>query len=944
MKYGVQRLVAINSGRFLYADVDLSKPVHLSAPNNAGKSTLVNALQFLYVDDVDRMAFARRSVEDTREHYFGADPSYLVFECATPKGTQTLLVRGMGRLRSARFERYVYAGGYSRADFEDESGTILSFDDVKARLADRALQEVPKVHLWEVLAGRTGLNGKPLPALGILPVRNRAEYRSFREVFVKLLSLANVNARDLRRLIIACHAPETGKRRIDVAAGYKQHFDRAVRSEEELRFIAAISEMIDRGHELRTRIAARGNQLATQAPRLWDEALTSRQHLGNRLAVLADRRRQARQNRGRSNEALAEANRDLGRLQAAFDEALRRLSELDDRHRHWSSYPAEVLDARQKNRTALEDEISRLRRNLDETLELDVSALRRRVADLERQIAADRGLIAAAGKTAAAFLLEHGFRREQLDGIFRILNPALLSQVLDESLTLRDPSRVLARLHDFAARIENGVYADESVEVRLDRVPAPDWEALFDRARLEQEVLVKETDLTAAQERLRVAADREQARRELEARQRELEQRTGEIEAYRRYLADWAARHTLEAAVTDQENRIEAAKVQLARLETQVETLRQEEEHCEDEERRIRSCSWNDALRAFSAEAAKLQMELSQPALQELSPIAPDESDAGQAVATAEGIMRRMERWRAHAAELVGLTTELRALERKIEAASSQTRLHQVYFDEPDFVWQELIEKRQSQPEREQVVKREWDDLFTLLTSDLKLMLAGLQNVQSAVRRFNRALASYRVSNLQNVDVSVVHRRDTYGAVEALTREGAQLADPDRIEAAKKRVQTLIETGEVIELENLFEIRIRVTENDGRRHEVNSLDDIGSTGTGMTVKAMIFIQLVRALLRSDEAALHFYLDETGQLDDHNLYATTEMAVLRSMVPITAQPGVRMEPLAHPEVTVYTLGADRGRFCIDGYQSFHARRTQSLRTEAPIGDGHVIPAS
>src|ERR1035437_9403635 len=106
--YGVQKLIAINSGGFVYADLDLSKPVHLVAPNNRGKTTLVNALQFLYVDDVAKMVFGRRSPEDSKRHYFGHDPSYLVFECATPSGIQCLLVRGLGHLRNFAFERYVY--------------------------------------------------------------------------------------------------------------------------------------------------------------------------------------------------------------------------------------------------------------------------------------------------------------------------------------------------------------------------------------------------------------------------------------------------------------------------------------------------------------------------------------------------------------------------------------------------------------------------------------------------------------------------------------------------------------------------------------------------------------------------------------------------------------------------------------------------------------------
>jgi hypothetical protein len=37
--YGVRKLVLINSGKYSCAELDLTAPVHLAAPNNRGKST-----------------------------------------------------------------------------------------------------------------------------------------------------------------------------------------------------------------------------------------------------------------------------------------------------------------------------------------------------------------------------------------------------------------------------------------------------------------------------------------------------------------------------------------------------------------------------------------------------------------------------------------------------------------------------------------------------------------------------------------------------------------------------------------------------------------------------------------------------------------------------------------------------------------------------------------
>ena len=80
--YGVNRMILINSGRYGLAEVDLQTPVHLAAGNNQGKSTLVNALQFLYINDLGNMKFPN-SDEETTRHYFGGRNSYLIYECST---------------------------------------------------------------------------------------------------------------------------------------------------------------------------------------------------------------------------------------------------------------------------------------------------------------------------------------------------------------------------------------------------------------------------------------------------------------------------------------------------------------------------------------------------------------------------------------------------------------------------------------------------------------------------------------------------------------------------------------------------------------------------------------------------------------------------------------------------------------------------------------------
>jgi hypothetical protein len=96
---GPTRIVLLHSGKFDFADVELDRAAHLVAPNNVGKTTLIAALQFLYIDRANLMDFSKGPSE-TRRYYFPDTYSYVLFECLTPKGHQVLGVHGQGPVQS----------------------------------------------------------------------------------------------------------------------------------------------------------------------------------------------------------------------------------------------------------------------------------------------------------------------------------------------------------------------------------------------------------------------------------------------------------------------------------------------------------------------------------------------------------------------------------------------------------------------------------------------------------------------------------------------------------------------------------------------------------------------------------------------------------------------------------------------------------------------------
>src|SRR5260370_42460264 len=97
MPYGPRKFVLINAGRYDYAEVELGGAIQLVGPNNTGKTTLINTLQFLYLDERRHMDFGY-SEDQTRAYYFPNQFSYVLFEVLGAQGVHLIGWRGQSRI------------------------------------------------------------------------------------------------------------------------------------------------------------------------------------------------------------------------------------------------------------------------------------------------------------------------------------------------------------------------------------------------------------------------------------------------------------------------------------------------------------------------------------------------------------------------------------------------------------------------------------------------------------------------------------------------------------------------------------------------------------------------------------------------------------------------------------------------------------------------------
>ncbi len=132
------RISLINSKGYGKAEMKLDNcdSIQLVGPNNIGKSTLIYALNFLFVVDGQKMSFSgqRKGDKETIHHYFPThNKSFLIFEI-NKMGYYCILVK---RNTDGELEYYKIDSEYNEDYFFENEGAhqrLLSFDEVLEKL------------------------------------------------------------------------------------------------------------------------------------------------------------------------------------------------------------------------------------------------------------------------------------------------------------------------------------------------------------------------------------------------------------------------------------------------------------------------------------------------------------------------------------------------------------------------------------------------------------------------------------------------------------------------------------------------------------------------------------------------------------------------------------------------------------------------------------------
>ena len=868
---GPRKLILIDSGVYPYAEIELEGSVHLSGRNNAGKTSLLNTLQFLYIDDIKLMHFPNSNFQGkTKPFYFKPHGrSSILLEADTRWGVRTVGFHGLGAAAGCDWQRFGFDGPYLKADFVDaDTGQPRPWPEVKARLASRNYVELSQAQLRSALRGgsgeRSGFRLELVPGGG--------SYDTFIEVFRQLLTLRRSKAEDLKHLLISVVEPELSsgdeRSRGTVALG-------AVVGEAYLKAHADTQRYENILRTEKSCLHLFGDHDRFQALQADLPATLARVH-GEARARFTQRRERAEEAR-EAAEAAREAERVWEARRRALDQEIKgqdqelgkingRLEDARELRDQLAAQPQALQEARLAD---LKEQAARTRMDLSafQGAGDPSSGLRARISKhrQERLTLLDtiaRLLDTSAPRAAWMDVLEE-YPEEERDPLLRLINPAILSLPDGpQGVAVSDPAELGRTLSRVFAAAQGGVFHGAGVSLRLEALPAPPLglEDPLVRARDIEGYETRVAHLDHELKRLEAMADNSRAREHLLETLKALDAEEAALAQLLSRIGGW----TEEAA------RIPDLETRMAELEAETARQREAREEALTEHETSRTLARVEEQRsaALLREAGELQDRVLRDLEQRAQALGLDlEADgpaaqAGPGLADADFSAAQVQlnaAWDESIRLDQTLARRMEEIELQLDgliAGDRETKVRQL---------RDLIE---GLPDQKAQLDADWQHIAVIARTSFTLLLRDFETLQARVARLNRSMGKFAVSNLSGAQLRLVENTARLAVLKRFTQDEGLFADTGLAEQAREQVGEWIRQGEVFRLFDLFRVELEVTK-DGEV-EVYASMDAESTGTAVTLKVIFLAHLLRDLFRSrSEVRLLVFVDELDTLDDIN---------------------------------------------------------------------------
>jgi predicted nucleic acid-binding Zn-ribbon protein len=863
MPTGPQRLILIRSGRYEYAEVELAGALQIVGPNNTGKTTLINTLQFLYLDDRRHMDFGSYTSEQTREFYFPNQYSYILFECLGATGQCVFGWRGQSKTSGGDPERFFHAGPFAVSDFLDERNQVREPRDVNAGLALKQFRILKSAQEQkELLLPAVGGEGR---GLGVVALRDLDKYHHFREILKNLLTLSAITQDQMRDRLLMLADISPDRTAFDARELFGDDYDRIRQRRERLAKFkknqAIVERLVGRFAE---REAARGELVWR-----WTDLRSKRQKFEQEHNKALEDLRQQKADQEEAaktiEQELADRRGDVATFSVEKGKLATPLENLRARDKEFALFPEELERAALAN---LKQEIRKLETQLANAEGESREKAKQKVQFFSEQVSVKEQTIKRFDHLAVTSLRMH-FTNDELGTMFRVLNRDLLVlPVGSDGVSVSRQEELLAALRALLARTREGVYRDATVTFPLPTIGEP-LAGLENLDTAREQLADYQSTLKRWKETLAAIEQRGKLETQSKTKLAEAEAKEKKLFQFEEYQKAKAEEPQLRAELKKVEGTIAAAKERIGKLESQLKVA---EKAKADTEGSIRKQEDDFGNVMANFDQCIFPEFHTKPRVAEGIP---DDFDAALAL-----FLRQQEKQGKLCDEIANLL------------AQTEHWFGDEFRGADEYETVGILQAElEALAEKEEALARDWNAHIHGLKATFDLVLKNLDHVRSAASSINRAFAKVQVSNLKAVKLEVVEQPELVSWIKRLAAfepGGLFDADPQQ-ESAITNFRRKIQDSPVIRFADLFTLGFTVTGADDQRHTYHDFRQIESHGTTITIKVLFNLLLLKDQLRRDDCAVPFFLDEIQTLDPANRDAILRTARQLGFIAITAAP-------------------------------------------------------
>ncbi|WP_281645483.1 hypothetical protein [Parendozoicomonas sp. Alg238-R29] len=889
-RYGMTRLYLIQSGTYAWGELPLDRSVSFFGSNNRGKSTAINALQFIFLPNMMGSKFEKYAKDVTRKFYFPYDNSYIITQITTPHGPWVLGIAGKGSASGHRYQHFIYRGEFKREHFFNER-TPLKFADVRQRIAltgEKITLLNPQDVEVLISGGQGAVSSKIRATLDLVPVGGTRRYQVFKSLFVSLITQSEINAGMIKQSLLDVFSPQLSANDMTQGAiNFHQKKEEVFAEYERLKrefdaLGASASHVEAMRHTGLKREKAAGVVFALQKGietdyEDWLEGIDKRiEELAQTLASAQQTANTLKEKEASASQQKVLKNREEARLVERInrhEKSARAFTELGNMY-DINSVHADIEHLREREeKLGGQLGVANLGGNED-SLRREMKQQEQRIEKLETAMSAD--------ETLAALLGRH-FSEESVIQLGKLMNEGLLMlPVTDDHpvLNLDNEQHLVEEAQQLLSRMQGHIFQGDGYRIHLDELPTPRG-LVQNKQDLQKQLEEEELRLNELDQRLSALLDHQEIREELKQVRSTITRREREV-------SDWT---TWQDSIPEYENWVEQRTTlveeihqhdaDITELREQLEQLSHDNEQQREEFTR---------LSASRRKVCDQWEQLKAPEDNWPDIIRPSENFTERDLE--ERIELYREQWQiTHDATLRMQTLYSDIRLKGYRAAESETT--------EEAAWRKVLEDWEARPEVEQMLMKYRKTAILQLSSVLNDFLQDYLRLEQQVNKFNRSISRRKVSNLKHFRILLQPVQELYDAIRYIVDTG-QLLEEDQpglsfdtpvINEEKAMDSTRIiasRISESLSLADIFTVSFEIEDATGELKRYDKIDDAGSTGTRSTLKLMTLMYLIRHMMDSKHALnqrLLFTIDEIASVDSANARQLLESAEVLGFTPL-----------------------------------------------------------